>query len=62
MNTFDTNHGPMKATDIVDYLTYCSYRHNRASMSAEDLKRFCFPVSGDEMEARYQAERDRAAA
>ncbi len=53
-----TNKGPMTTESIVDHLTYCSYRAQRAlhGMSAENARRL-WPHSGDAMEAKYQAEK-----
>lgn len=57
MNAITTNKGPMTPEGIVDYLTYCSYRAQRElhGMSAANAKRL-WPLSGDAMEAQFQAE------
>lgn len=57
MNAIPTNKGPMTPEGIVDYLTFCSYRAQRAlhGMSAASAKRL-WPLSGDAMEAQFQAE------
>lgn len=47
----------MTPEEVVDHLTYCSYRAQRSlyGMSAERCKRL-WPETGDAMEARYQTE------
>lgn len=45
----------MSPEQIVDHLTYCSYRHNRQTMSAEALATL-FPLTCEAMEARYWSE------
>lgn len=59
MNTIPTNHGPMTPTDIVEYLTYCSYKANRPALKPEDLEKY-FPNTAA-MEERYQRELREAA-
>lgn len=51
-----TSKGQMSAEQIVDELTYSSYRYNRSAhgMSAESGMKW-YP-NGEQMEARYQAE------
>ena len=58
-----TSAGFLEAARVIDALTFACYRYNRqeCGMSAEQLARL-FPDTGAAMEARYQAEQQRAAA
>ena len=55
MSAIPTNHGPMAPEQIVDFLMYSNYAHNRdIGMTAERGVKFYH--GGDALEARYQAE------
>ena len=58
MNAIPTNHGPMSAESIVDYLTYSNYRHNRnlsPHITPEQWAKCGYP-NVTAMEAKYQTE------
>jgi hypothetical protein len=53
----DTDHGTMTPQDVVDHLTYASYRANRnLGMSAERLAGFFGEEPSRLMEDRYRKE------
>lgn len=49
-------HSLKNPQDVIDYLTYCSYKHNRSTgLSAEGARRI-FGPQADALEAHYQRE------